>query len=122
VISAEGVTRSQSKTGGIRHRKNTINSNMYERLFSIYLTPKAFEELRSKDFVGKVLSAEKRFKISNQFVKGSQDTSIDLAEKRASSVLPDVVSRNHREGGENIITNRKSIQAISHSSIKILNN
>jgi hypothetical protein len=65
VISAEGVTRSQSKTGGVRHRKNTINSNMYERLFSIYLTPKAFEELRSKDFVGKVLSAEKRFKISN---------------------------------------------------------
>ena len=104
-----------------RQRKNTINSNMYERLFSIYLTPKAFEELRSKDF-GKLLSAEKKLKIKNQISKGpSQDTSIDTAEKRASSVLPDVYSRN-REGGESIITNRKSMQAVSHSAIKILNN
>lgn len=93
---------------------------MYERLFSIYLTPKAFEELRSKDF-GKILSAEKKIKIKNQFYKGSQDTSIEIAEKRASSVLPDVVSRN-REGGDNMITNRKSMQAVSHSAIKLLNN
>jgi hypothetical protein len=94
---------------------------MYERLFSIYLTPKAFEELRSKDF-GKLLSAEKKYSIKNQFHKGSQDTSIDMAEKRASSVLPDVYSRNREGGGDNIITNRKSMQAVSHSAIKILNN
>jgi hypothetical protein len=94
---------------------------MYERLFSIYLTPKAFEELRSKDF-GKLLSSEKKLTIKNQFNKGSQDTSIDMAEKRASSVLPDVYSRNREGGGDNIITNRKSMQAVSHSAIKILNN
>jgi hypothetical protein len=95
---------------------------MYERLFSIYLTPKAFEELRSKDF-GKLLSAEKKLKIKNQINKGtSQDTSIDTAEKRASSVLPDVYSRNRDGGGESIITNRKSMQAVSNSAIKILSN
>lgn len=93
---------------------------MYERLFSIYLTPKALEELRSKDF-GKMLSAEKKLKMNGQIVKGSQNTSIDMAEKRASSVLPDVVSRN-QEVSNNMITNRKSMQTISNTAIKLLNN
>lgn len=120
VITAEGAPRSQSKAGVARQRKNTISSNMYERLFSIYLTPKALEELRSKDF-GKMLSAEKKLKMNGQIVKGSQDTSIDMAEKRASSVLPDVVSRN-QEVSNNMITNRKSMQTISNTAIKLLNN
>lgn len=120
MITAEGGPRSQSKMGVARQRKNTINSNMYERLFSIYLTPKALEELKSKDF-GKMFSAEKKLKINGQIIKGSQDTSIDLAEKRANSFLPDVVSRN-QDPSNNIITNRKSMQTVSHSAIKILNN
>lgn len=50
--------KSRSKSKGI---KKQLNSIMYDRLFSIYLTPKAFDEIKSKaDNFAKVVSDVKK--------------------------------------------------------------
>jgi len=72
---------------------------MYERLLSIYLTPKAFEEIRSKpENFNRILAENKKSsRIKTHKGTTSQDlnNSVDLVQKRASSVLPEVaLSRN----------------------------
>jgi hypothetical protein len=74
------------------------------------LTPKAFEEIKSKayNFSKKIENQKKQLK--SEFKHSSNMTpdlnnSADYASKRASSMLPDVISRNKFEPS----INRKSV-------------
>ena len=115
VISAEGKERSKAAAAGERSdlkiRKH--NNNMYERLLSIYLTPKAFEEIKARpeNFNRLLAETKKSSRIKTHKATTSQDlnNSVDLLAKRASSVLPEVVSRNQGNGEGDLLGNRKSV-------------
>ena len=55
------VKRANAKDGSILRGKRALNPAAYDKLFAVYLTPKAFKELKSKgDNFSKVLSEARK--------------------------------------------------------------